>query len=207
MTRNDNIYGICTGCTNRIYDTNGRISCAVNQMEIYHVDKCENFKEIKLADQEKDYLNLDIANVWKRLANALIDQICMYVLVIIIAFVVVIYAILTNSDLSWLERDSDLSGLIIGIITTFTYYVFFESIFSASIGKFITGTRVVNKDGSKPSFKSILGRTLSRCIPLEFLSFFKNNPIGIHDSLSETLVIDIRKKAKRDNGQDKMFFE
>ncbi|WP_166963876.1 RDD family protein [Yeosuana marina] len=52
--------------------------------------------------------------------------------------------------------------------------------------KMITKTKIVDaKSGLKPSFSRILIRTLSRLIPIDFLSYlFLSN--GIHDILSKT---------------------
>jgi len=44
-------------------------------------------------------------------------------------------------------------------------------------------------DGNKPSFGLILGRSLSRIIPFDALSFLGANAIGWHDTISKTRVI------------------
>jgi ABC-type lipoprotein export system ATPase subunit len=70
------------------------------------------------------------------------------------------------------------------------YYVLFEGIFGRTIGKMITGTKVIVKDTRfKPSFLSIIIRSLSRVIPFEFLTFFSRHPAGWHDTFSNTLVV------------------
>lgn len=68
------------------------------------------------------------------------------------------------------------------------YYIFTEFIFQRTLGKLVTRTKVVTKNGKKPSFWQILGRTLSRSIPLEYLSYFVTSN-GIHDRLSGTRVV------------------
>ena len=47
------------------------------------------------------------------------------------------------------------------------YYVILEASFGWTIGKLVTGTRVVRFDGDKPHFPQILGRTFARFIPFE----------------------------------------
>ena len=69
------------------------------------------------------------------------------------------------------------------------YYVFFESIWQRTPAKFLTKTKVVMVDGSKPDFKHILGRTLARLIPFDHLSFLSSHPVGWHDEFSGTLVV------------------
>ena len=77
-----------------------------------------------------------------------------------------------------------------GTAITIAYYGLFETLLSRTPGKFITDTRVVMSDGSKPGNNVILIRTLCRQIPLQALSFFFIPPMGFHDMLSKTLVVD-----------------
>ncbi|OOV19862.1 RDD family protein [Flavobacterium sp. LM4] len=83
----------------------------------------------------------------------------------------------------------------LGISWTLTlgYYVLTEGFLGRSLGKFITGTIVINKSGNKPGFRIILIRTLIRFIPLDILSFLGNSGRGWHDSFSNTYVV--KKKA------------
>lgn len=76
------------------------------------------------------------------------------------------------------------------------YYGLFESYLQRTPGKFITGTRVIRFDRSAPTEWNILLRSLLRQIPLEVISFIGPLPIGLHDSLSKTLVVDIYKYQK-----------
>jgi uncharacterized RDD family membrane protein YckC len=87
-------------------------------------------------------------------------------------------------------------GLGINIV----YYGLFESLSMRTAGKYVTNTKVVNRDGTTPDNGAIFIRTLCRLIPFEFLSFILKKPvIGWHDSFSKTLVVDIAafKHAKR----------
>lgn len=77
-----------------------------------------------------------------------------------------------------------------GAAITIAYYGLFETLLSRTPGKFVTDTRVVMRDGSKPGNNAILLRTLCREIPLEAFSFFFMPPMGFHDMLSKTLVVD-----------------
>ena len=78
--------------------------------------------------------------------------------------------------------------IIILLVFLFGYDIFFESIWQRTPAKWLTKTKVVMTDGSKPNFLHILGRTLARYIPFEAFSFLFG-PIGWHDSLSRTLVV------------------
>ena len=81
-------------------------------------------------------------------------------------------------------------GTILGIAILALYFIVMEGIFGVTIGKLLTGTRVVNAKGGKPSFGQIVGRSFARMIPFEPFSFlFGDNTTGWHDSLSGTRVI------------------
>ena len=69
------------------------------------------------------------------------------------------------------------------------YYILFEYFLGKTPAKFLTGTRVVSRDGGKPSFAAILIRSLSRMIPLnQFSLLIFDRPW--HDSLSKTKVVN-----------------
>ena len=72
------------------------------------------------------------------------------------------------------------------ILLYYLYYFILELTIGQTIGKIVTKTRVVNIDNNgKPNFTRILIRTISRLIPIDFLSYlFSSN--GIHDILSKT---------------------
>ena len=69
------------------------------------------------------------------------------------------------------------------------YYVPQEAFWGRTIGKLITGTRVVSEDGGPASFGQVVGRTFARMIPFEPFSFFGSTASGWHDSLSHTRVV------------------
>jgi uncharacterized RDD family membrane protein YckC len=81
----------------------------------------------------------------------------------------------------------------IAFILYFSYYFIFEFAFSATIGKLITKTKVVDSINlSKPSILKIFFRTLCRFIPLEaFYVLINENKLTLHDLLSKTTVIHI----------------
>ena len=88
--------------------------------------------------------------------------------------------------------ENKVFGFVLSMISFFAYYLMFETIWQRTIGKMVTGTKVVGLDGEKPGFVTLLGRTLARFIPFEILSFLsagKYPTKGWHDSLSHTLVV------------------
>jgi uncharacterized RDD family membrane protein YckC len=77
------------------------------------------------------------------------------------------------------------------------YYLVFEFFFGRTIGKFITGSVVVNENGLKPNFRIVCVRTLSRFIPFDALSFLTKSGRIWHDSISKTYVVE-KKDLERD---------
>lgn len=90
------------------------------------------------------------------------------------------------------------------------YYGLSESLLLRTPAKFFTNTMVLNRDGSEPGNNRVFVRTLCRLIPLEFVTFLGARPIGLHDWLSKTVVVDIHqynramlKKRHEDNIENK----
>lgn len=75
------------------------------------------------------------------------------------------------------------------LLFMFGYYWGLETLFGATVGKRVTGTRVVAVDGGQATAWQILGRTLIRFLPIEAFSFMSSNPVGWHDRWSNTRVV------------------
>lgn len=121
----------------------------------------------------------EVASQGKRLLNLIIDNIGGYV------FIGLLILVLSLLNIDWKQHL-----FLIGCVYTIGYFLIFEGIWQRTPGKWITGTKVVMLDGSKPPFTRILGRTLCRLIPFDALSYlFGTRPVGWHDRLSHTLVV------------------
>lgn len=85
-------------------------------------------------------------------------------------------------------------AILESLLATVVYYAAFEATSGRTLGKLVTGTRVVAEDGAPARFGQILGRTLARFIPFEPFSvlFGGTPPRGWHDSLSGTRVVRAR---------------
>ncbi|MVM37867.1 RDD family protein [Spirosoma sp. HMF3257] len=125
----------------------------------------------------------------KRLANFLLDLVFFYIIVFTIGLIVMlIYPEIGYS----FEPINPLVDRLIGTLFYSTYYVIFKTWLGKTLGKIITKTKVVNKQGQKPDFSTVLVRNLVRAIPLDAFTFLRENPIGMHDRMSNTMVIDDR---------------
>ena len=90
-----------------------------------------------------------------------------------------------------------LPDYVVGATVAIAYYAGFEGTLGRTPAKFVTGTRVLNEDGTRPSFLRVAGRSLARLIPFEPLSFFRISDIhkvgrGWHDTLTKTRVVMTR---------------
>jgi uncharacterized RDD family membrane protein YckC len=135
----------------------------------------------------------------KRLANLVIDGIITNVLSTAAGFVLgLVYGVSKAAQgVEFTQADEDflnLLGMLLGFLVFFIYYIGMEALFHKTIGKLITGTRVVNADGRPPSFGQVVGRSFARMIPFEAFSFLGGNgrPVGWHDSLAKTRVVEGR---------------
>lgn len=141
---------------------------------------------------------LRIASQGKRFANLIIDRILTMVLANGAGFVLgLAYGLSVAANGRGLSQDDELLLTILGYVLGFTiaigYYILTEAVFQCSIGKLVTGTRVVNEFGQRATFGQIIGRSFARLIPFEAFSFLGGNkPVGWHDKLSGTRVIEVR---------------
>jgi uncharacterized RDD family membrane protein YckC len=90
------------------------------------------------------------------------------------------------------ENLGGLQETLLSTVGTILYYLFMESVFGRTVGKLITGTKVIDLEGKRPSFLTLLGRSLARIVPFEPFSFLGNDR-GWHDRWSDTRVVDMRK--------------
>jgi len=138
--------------------------------------------DLEKEQSKADNLNLKKASKTVRLINMIVDTICYFFLLFILLTVAVL--VVNPKDVNSLN----ILTYSVLLVSFLVYYVTMETLFQKTIGKFITKSSVVTKDGSKPTFKNIVGRTFSRMVPFDNITFlFMEN--GIHDKFSETLVI------------------
>ncbi len=135
-----------------------------------------------------------LASTGKRFLNYLIDIIIFYVLAVFI-----LAALFYNDDYTYTTSNDFYSQLLIRLIAFAlfaAFYFLFEILFKGrTIGKFITGTKAVNYDGSEMEPKTILLRSLSRVVPFEPFSALGNPCYPWHDKWTRTCVIDVKKTA------------
>jgi uncharacterized RDD family membrane protein YckC len=136
----------------------------------------------KTAEFQKainDLLSTKKSNLKKRAINQIVDYLAIVVLIKTLIFFMSII----------IKSTQDLEVLLF-VLVYFLYYFYMENKYQQTLGKFLTKTKVVNLNGAKPSVKQLIGRAILRTIPYVFISFFTDEN-GLHDSLTNTRVIDI----------------
>lgn len=129
--------------------------------------------------QEKEKNHIDVGT---RIIHMVVDG-AIYNLIAVFLFVIVIFAIKPQDEL-----QMQLILYTVYATAFFSYYMVMEYTYQKTVGKFITKTKVVLTDGSKPDVGVILLRTICRLIPFDAISFISGKD-GFHDTLSKTTLV------------------
>ena len=152
------------------------------------IEQVEN--EFKTEIEEKKQLDDKTVNSLIRFVHFIIDVVIWWIIVYLLAIILD-----TILGLSIPKEHQSLSAYVIIFVSFFCYYYIMEVTCQKTVAKFITKTKVVTKNGRKPTKSDILARTFCRLIPLDQISFlFTRN--GFHDRLSNTQVIKDEKIEK-----------
>ena len=138
-------------------------------------------------EEEKNYEKL-AAPKGTRFANLLIDSIIVAIPLGLLTNYLV-YGVVIPTEYDIATASIPLLDTVIQYLLLALYYILMENMTGKTIGKMITGTKVVYKDGSHPPIGKIIGRSFARYIPFEAFSFLGEKGIGWHDSMTDTYVI------------------
>jgi uncharacterized RDD family membrane protein YckC len=127
-------------------------------------------------------VELRAASGGARFANFIIDTVVIQVLTFVIAVAAAVGGVVLDGPITYVFTF----GAVL------IYYIGFELLGGRTVGKLITGTRVVNEQGGPPRLAQILGRTVARFVPFEPFSFLGDSSGGWHDRWSGTQVIKVR---------------
>ncbi len=137
----------------------------------------------------------------KRFANYLIDLIGFYFLAFITGMVIAMVSPQTIDSIDEENTGFNLAQNMVFILIFILYMFGIEAIFKGkTLGKFMTGTRAVNEDGSNITAKTALLRGLSRIVPFEAFSALGNPSYPWHDQWTKTYVIDEKKSNRPEQG-------
>lgn len=146
------------------------------------------------ASTPQERLALAPAGRWRRFFTWVIDYACFTLLAIVVAIPYATWLAINGDEagLAAMEQPNLARDYAVGMLAIMLYYVPMEGLFGFTIGKLVTGTRVVNEQGARPTWGQVFGRTLCRFIPFEPLSIFASGKSGVrawHDSVPKTWVV------------------
>jgi uncharacterized RDD family membrane protein YckC len=161
--------------------------------EITNTEEASN-----LADELNEQITYTYASTGQRFLNFLVDNVLMnyglsYLTGTATGFLIATFFPGYAAKISSSSNNFDLLllGCIIALINYLVYYTICEKAFKGyTLGKLITGTRVIRNDGGELTLKDALLRSLSRLVPFEALSAFGGHPW--HDLWTKTSVIKTR---------------
>jgi len=135
-------------------------------------------------EKETEIKNSQVDQV-PRLVHLVVDTFVHYFITILL-FILAIQFFPSYAD------DHDFirfMAIFLFFVAFFGYYILMEFLFQKTVGKFLTKTKVVDKDGEKPAFSYIFIRTVLRLIPFDNVTFLMGTGGGFHDVYSKTMVI------------------
>lgn len=138
---------------------------------------------------------LEPASRSRRFLNSLIDTVASVLVAFVIGILLaIVWPQLFTTIFDPREPSVGLNYLV-GMIVGLLYYLPLEASTGRTLGKLITGTKVVSTSGASLTFPQVLGRTLARYIPFEGFTFLSSTRVGLHDKLSNTRVVSSRQAA------------
>ena len=157
-------------------------------------------KLLKIIESNKASLGI-------RFANLIIDRVVIFALFFFFGLFSSFTYQLLNIEFfinitDTLANLSKVQDIILTSSVYFIYLLLMEYFTKGrTIGKYITGTKVISTDGLEPTFQDYFIRNISRFVPFDAFSFFGEN--GWHDNWSDTRVINIKNyKAERQAKDD-----
>lgn len=196
MTREEQVK-FCKSCVNRSFASSQGLICKLTNQKADFQFECVNYQldEVLIKKEEQradsDYFTTNKVSSGKRLANYIIDRICIFIFKIILALTTgLILGIILPSFIDTIEENSLLFEYLFTFVSTIIYYTLFEALSGRTIGKLITKTKVVDENKNSIGFSTAFIRSLTRFIPFEAFSFLGSEVRGWHDTISKTYVVN-----------------
>lgn len=146
--------------------------------------------------EDGEFVEYDEATNGQRFLNYLVDTLFMrYAVGYATGYLLASILLATSPETAYYlfgDENNLLAIYLIAILNHLFYYSICEKLFRGhTLGKLLTGTRVIREDGEELTFKDAFLRSLSRLVPFEAFSiWFGNGPW--HDTWTKTKVIKTR---------------
>lgn len=146
--------------------------------------------------QDGEFIEYTEATLTQRFLNYLVDVVLMrYGISWLTTYLLVKFLMTVSPDLAYdLFGEGPLlfSTYLIAVLNHLVYYTICEKAFRGhTLGKLVTGTRVIRDDGEELTFKDALLRSLCRLVPFEAFSAWSERGLW-HDVWTKTKVIQTR---------------
>jgi len=133
---------------------------------------------------------VESASKLRRFLNWLIDKLVVYGLIA----AALVVALLFGGEVveQWLDGMDTITDYAISYSAFLVYYILMEGLFGFTVGKLITGTRVVDAQGRRLDFRRGFLRSPCRMIPFDAVSLFLSDDDvrrAWHDSITRTYVV------------------
>lgn len=148
--------------------------------ELNNIQRLEIDEKFQITQKEDRLVD---ARKWQRLFHYIIDNFLCLLLFSPFSQLFYDLGVRRIEEAMGVGASTYIFLLLFGLI----YFPFYETLFGATPGKFLTGTIVTKNNGDKIDFKVSILRTLCRFIPLEPISYFGEK--GWHDGISNTRVL------------------
>jgi uncharacterized RDD family membrane protein YckC len=144
-----------------------------------------------LQDIEQEIMSRHEAPPQLRFINYIIDLISFYAIIITLMLLIALTAY-GSPIFQAIEKLDDLTDFVILHVLYGLYMLIVEGVFKGkTLGKLITGTRVIHERTDSFSWRDALRRGCMRMIPLEYFTACVGSPF--HDQWTETRVVRERK--------------
>ncbi|MBI9060916.1 MAG: RDD family protein [Marinilabiliaceae bacterium] len=191
MTRQERLK-FCKACRYQKSDEYHGVICSVTNAPasfevactIYNEDP--ELKQQMVVELAQGDLSQESATMLMRFVNRFIDVFC---IVFLLDGVRSLLSMEAPENIFQVSPGVQLQEILISLLATLIFYIIFESLTGRSPGKFLTNTKVVDVNGNKPDFTTVLRRSLCRVVPFEEFSFFGGIDKGWHDKWSKTKVV------------------
>jgi len=187
----------CGICKHQKQNENQNLFCGLTNSPASFENSCPDFSEntehANVPDEgiSEFELELRLAGKGKRLANYLLDILFYMIFSFSLRLGLVIFMLFIDKNIAnTLIYHAKIWDYLWGFLHGMFYYTLFEATTGRTLAKFITRTKVVTEKGEKPGFMAIFKRSLCRFIPFETFTFLMSEDLGLHDRLSNTLVIN-----------------
>jgi len=137
---------------------------------------------------KKATVNDGFCNMQDRIRHFFIDGL------IVLIVSALIHALIEKAFVFHSGNSYNLTIILIRLGVYSLYYTLMEYFIGYTLGKLINKTRVVSLNNEKPTFSAISIRTITRLIPIGFVMIATPYRAFLHDILSKTRTMRIKKK-------------